>query len=196
MAHLRAAVMGIVLLGTLSACDTGAEPTTTTIVASSLVSDPDPTTTVTYSWVLPLVADVCGLFDGAQLGTLTALNLPLALVQSEETASRVVCSFTGTGDGVDATVRVEVDPLDSRSAGYFRTAGDFETEMDVAGQPGVGTGRGSLRAELLGVGGLTLTVTLRTLSSEVTPLRDGDHLDIRDVVAAYVVDRLLTLRGF
>jgi len=189
--------MGIILLGTLSACDAGAEPTTTTMVASSLVSDiPEPTTTVTTTLGFPVVGDICGLFDGEELGTLTALNLPLALVQAEESASRVMCSFIGTGDGVDAGVRVEVDPLDSRSAGYFRTAGEFETELDVAGMAGVGTGRGSLRAEVSGVGGLTLTVTLRTLSAEATPLRDGEHLEIRDAVAAYVVDRLLALRGF
>lgn len=138
----------------------------------------------------PLVAEGCGVFDPIELGRLTSLGLPLALVQEDSRPDALTCSFVGTADDIDASVRVEVRDLASRADGYYRTAGEFESPLEVGGFAGVGTGRGSLRAELHEIGGLTVTVGIRTLSADARSVSDGEHLDIRDAVAAYVVDRL------
>lgn len=181
----------------VTGCDvtSGAEPApvepTATIASIDLSTDIATTQPPDVGGETPLISDGCAAFDAQHLGVLTRMPVPLTLVTEDVLPSRLSCVFAGVAEGRDASAMISIQPLTARSDGYFRTAGEFETELDVNGAPGVGTGRGSLRAQLDDALGLTLTVGLRALVDEVIPYTDREHLEIRDAVADYVVSQLV-----
>ena len=169
-----------------------AEPASTAAPPPSSTSAA-PTSSLVTTSAAPgeIVPGGCARFDLGVLGELTGVGVPLAVIQEDSTGNRLICSVNGSGNERDANVRIEVQPLAMRREGFFRTAGEFESPIVIDTTAGVGTGRGSLRAQLDDERGLTLTVTLRTRSGAQGTIRDGDYLDIRDAVAGEVVSRLL-----
>lgn len=179
----------------LTACDTATESPSSVQTAIAPIAtdsniDTDAATTTTREPMPPIVEDGCAIFNGAELGELTRMPVPLAIITTASSDYQLYCALIGVANGRDASTVIVVEPLSEQSPGYFRDAGDLETEIEVAGLPGVDTGRGSLRAQLDESLGLTLTVGLRALRSEITPYTDREHLDIRDAVADYVVAQL------
>jgi hypothetical protein len=134
-----------------------------------------------------LVPGGCDIFDGTTLGEFSPIERPLALIESHSDADRLTCNFVGTADGLDTAVRVLVGLRSARDEGFFRTAGESESEIEIAGNPGVGTGRGTLRIQLDDHRGMTLAVTIRALSAAAVAPRDGEFLAIRDAIATHVV---------
>ncbi len=137
-----------------------------------------------------LVPRGCTAFDPEELGTLTPIGRPLALVESRSESENLTCNFVGTADGLDTGVRIEVDLLTAHAEGHFSTAGQFESLQSLGGMQGVSFGRGSFRAALDEERGITIVVTIRTISSSAVPPRDGEFVDIRDNVVAYAIRAL------
>jgi len=195
----RIAVALVTVAALVASCDAATspprlDPATTfppiDVEPSAVTSASQSTTTDVPTTGPPLVAGGCSIFSGSHLGQLTRMSLPLTLIITESSDYQLYCGLIGVEGGRDASAVIVVAPLTDRTEGHYRTADEFETEIDVAGLRGVATGRGSLRTELDGTLGLTLTVGLRTLRSDVTAFTDGEHLEIRDAVAAYVVEQL------
>lgn len=183
----------VVLLLLATGCDAGSVGSPTEAPSTAGPSLSTTTTAGPSTTAAPersLVEGGCSRFGGAELGVLTGLAVPLSLIQDDAGPTVVRCSFVGTAEDVDANVRIEVVPVGSRSPGYWTTPGQGESPVSFADIAGVGTGRGSLRLELPGVGGVTLSVTIRALTDDAPSLRDGEHLAVRDDVARYVIDRL------
>lgn len=189
----------------VAACDvtTGGEPillddtTIPSIELQQTTSTDQPDTAATDDAVAddvnepPLLDNACARFDVEQLADMTAMPVPLTLIGDDAGPDRVQCSFVAAAGGRDASVTILIEPTAAHPDGFFRTAGEFETELDVGGVPGVGIGRGILRAQIDDSLGMTLTVGLRTLSSDAAAFTDKEHLDIRDAVAAYLVSQLV-----
>jgi len=130
------------------------------------------------------------LFDGVELGELSPLDRPLALIEDTSIATRLTCNFVGTTGELDTGIRVEVELVSAHPDGHFTEPGEFESAITIGLTAAVGTGRGTLRAQLDDERGMTLEVTIRALTSLAVPPRDGEFLEIRDRVAAYLIDRL------
>lgn len=168
------------LIATTQPPVTGIDTSTTT---SSTTSAPDTTAS-------PLIATGCETFDAATLTDLSPVTNPLALLENTSTSTRLVCNFVGVSDGLDTGIRVEIELVSDQPDGHYTTAGEFESELELAGKPGVGSGRGNVRLQLDDETGMTLAVTIRSLSADATIPRDGEFLEIRDAIAEYLVSEL------
>lgn len=118
------------------------------------------------------------------------IELPLTLVEWRSEPGNLTCSLIGTDGGLDTAVRSVVELRGAHRESFFATAAEFESVIEIAGRPGVGTGRGTLRIQLDQRRGMTLSVTIRALSSSATAPRDGEYLSIRNAIASYVIGRL------
>ena len=134
----------------------------------------------------PLVPGGCDNFDGATLAEFSPIERPLTLVESHSDSASLTCSFVAT----DGAVRVVVGLRSAHRESFFTTAAESESAIEIAGRPGVGTGRGTLRIQLDDRRGMTVAVTIRALSSSATAPRDGEYLSIRDAIAAYLIGGL------
>lgn len=159
---------------------TAAPPTTASATTTPPGTSPAP----------PLVPSGCDTWDAATLTDLSPITNPLALIENTSTADKLVCNFIGVSDGIDTGIRIEIERVADQPNGHYTTAGGFESELELAGKRGVGSGRGLIRLLLDEDKGLTLAVTIRSLSSDGTIPRDGAFLDIRDAIATYLVREL------
>ncbi len=138
----------------------------------------------------PLVPGGCDNFDGVILAAFSPIERPLTLVESRSDSENLTCNFVGTDGGLDTAVRIVVELRSAHRESFFTTAAEFESAIEIAGRPGVGTGRGTLRIQLDDRRGMTLAVTIRALSSSASAPRDGEYLSIRDAIATYLIDGL------
>lgn len=193
MHKTRAALALLAVTGSLAACATESVSTTEALLATtppSTTTALEPPITETPAAGQEFVAGGCRVFAAAELGRLTPIGRPLQLVEEASDAASLTCNFVRAGDGLDTGVRIEIVLLSSLPDGHFTTAGQLESPVTIGDTPGVGTGRGALRLALDDTRGLTLAVTIRSISSTGVIPRDGEYLDIRDTVAAYLVDAL------
>jgi len=191
---MRSNRLAIALVALLAACSSGSVSTTEALTATTstqaTTADSTTTTTSDTSPVPPLIAAGCALFDSAALTELSPIDSPLALLENTSNADRLVCNFVGVSAGLDTGVRLQVERVVDKPDGHYTTAGEFESGLELAGKPGVGSGRGDVRLLLDEDTGLTLAVTIRSLSSAASVPRDGEFLEIRDAIARYLVREL------
>ena len=159
-------------------------PTTSSVASTTSTSQPPETTAA------PLVTAGCGAFDAAELTALSPIDNELALLENSSNAEELVCNFVGVADGLDTGIRIEVARVEDKPDGHFDTPGEVESAIELVGRPGVGSGRNLVRILLDDDTGVTVTVTIRSLSSSATIPRDGQYLDIRDAVAVYIIGQL------
>ncbi len=158
---------------------TTAPPTT-----AAATTQPPPTV------VAPLVDEGCASFDSLALTDLSPIDNELALIEDGSTADGLVCNFVGVEEGLDTGIRIQVERVADQPDGHYFTPGQLESPVELAGFKGVGFGRGNVRLQLTDEIGVTIVVTIRSLSSSATIPRDGAFLDFRDEIAIYVAKQL------
>ena len=183
----------IVLMALFAACASTVTTTEPLIDAATTVpptTAPATTAAPDTSQATPLIAAGCASFDSLTLTDLSPIDNELALLEDSSTTDSLVCNFVGVEAGLDTGIRIEVERVADQPAGHYTTPGEVESAIEITGFSGVGTGRGNIRLQLNDEIGVTIAVTIRSLSSSATIPRDGAFLDIRDSVATYVAGQL------
>ncbi|NND03391.1 MAG: hypothetical protein HKN91_11445 [Acidimicrobiia bacterium] len=191
---MRLARTAVALLGLLTACGSAVTTTEQLLDASTTAATSTTATAASTapetSQAAPLISAGCNSFDSLALTDLSPIDNELALLEDSSTADSLVCNFVGVQDGLDTGIRIEVERVADQPEGHYVTPGQVESPVELAGYSGVGSGRGLIRLQLSEDIGVTIAVTIRSLSSSATIPRDGAFLDIRDAVATYVAGQL------